>query len=136
MGHACLLWRSLRACALSPIMRIAPGSADEDDAGVDAGLGEVLVLGQEAVAGMDGVAAIKFARGGDQRRDVQVACRRLGAADGDRFIGQPDRQRILVRAGVDLTVRMSISRHARMIRRAISPCSQSIPFQFHVGLFE
>ncbi len=48
------------------------GGADEDDARVGARLREVAILGQEAVAGVDGLGAA-LARGGDDRGDVEVA---------------------------------------------------------------
>jgi hypothetical protein len=61
--------------------------ADEDDAVGRAGLGELLVLGEEAVAGMDGLGA------GGQRRaddlvDHQVGLARRRRADAHRLVGQ------------------------------------------------
>jgi hypothetical protein len=73
--------------------------ADEDDAGRGAGLGEFLVLGQEAVAGMDGLGA------GGQRRlddlvDHQVGLARRRRADADGLVGQAH----VARAGVGLGI--------------------------------
>ena len=48
------------------------GRADEGEVVLDADLGELGVLGQEAVAGMDGVGAGDLGRG-DDVGDVQVA---------------------------------------------------------------
>ena len=54
---------SALAAAFEPIARIAAGRrADEDDAGRGAGLGELGVLRQEAVAGMDRLGAAVAAR--------------------------------------------------------------------------
>ena len=61
--------------------------ADEDDAGIDAGLREVGVLRQEAVAGMDAVGARRL-RGGDQFVDAQIAVGRRRRADGVRLVGR------------------------------------------------
>ena len=51
-----------RACTLSPSASMAAGRrADPDQPGVDDGLGERGVLGEEAVAGVDGVGTGLFA---------------------------------------------------------------------------
>jgi hypothetical protein len=52
------------------------GRADEDDARFLAGLGELGVLGQEPVAGMDGVGPVAAGDGHDPR-DVQVGLQRI-----------------------------------------------------------
>ena len=57
--------------------------ADEHQAGGGAGVGEVAVLAQEAVARVHGVGA-RAARGVDQRVDVQVGAARLRRADRER----------------------------------------------------
>src|SRR6266496_3951435 len=61
------------ALALSPLRAIV--SADEGELVVQAGLGEGGVLCEEAPAGMDGAAACRR-RGGDDRRDLEVALAR------------------------------------------------------------
>ncbi len=75
------------------------GRADEDDAAVGAHLGEAGVLGEEAIAGVDGVAV------GEQRRaddvgDVEVALAAGGGADADLLVGHAHWQRVLVGLGV------------------------------------
>jgi hypothetical protein len=65
----------------------ARGRADERQAYPLTDLGEAGVLGEETVAGMDGVGARKFS-GGDDRRYVQVAAHRRRRADADRLVGQ------------------------------------------------
>ena len=61
--------------------------ADEGDVVAFQDLGKAGVLGQEAVAGMDGVSPGYLARG-HQARDVEVAFRRRRRADADAFIRQ------------------------------------------------
>ena len=58
------------------------------------------VLGEEAVAGMDGVGAAR-ARGVEQRLDVQIALARRRRADRDRLVGEPHVRRVGVGLGVD-----------------------------------
>jgi hypothetical protein len=60
--------------------------ADEGDARRRAGLGEVFVLRQEAVAGVDGVGAALGA-GGEDLVDAQVALARRRRPDGHRVVG-------------------------------------------------
>ncbi|MEY9646034.1 hypothetical protein ABIF07_002312 [Bradyrhizobium elkanii] len=77
------------------------GRADKDQSRrFDSG-GELGVLGQEAVAGMDGVGASAPRRGEDGRL-VEIGFRRLRRADIDRFVGEPDRKRVLIGLAVDL----------------------------------
>ena len=85
--------------------------ADEGQAGVGAGAGEAGVLGEEAVAGMHGVAA-GGEGGGDDAADVEVG----GGADaveGDRVVGLAGVQgaRVVAR-------RHRHRRHAELRRRA------------------
>src|SRR5206468_1352846 len=54
-----------------------------------------LVLGQEAVAGMDRVTA-GHDRGADHRRRAQVAPPCVGRPDADRLVGQLDGQRLAI----------------------------------------
>ena len=68
---------------------------DEGEVVRDARLRERRVLGQEAVAGVHGVAAGDHRRADDGRL-VQVALARLGRADADRLVGHADRQRVAV----------------------------------------
>ena len=78
-------------CTLSPRVAIACGRrTDPGQPGVDHGLREVGVLGQEAVARMHGVGAA--ARGDvEQLVDDEVGLGRGGAAQGERLVGQPRR---------------------------------------------
>src|SRR5450830_180735 len=78
--------------------RVGAG-ADEDEAGFLHALGEVGVLRQETVAGVDRFGVRHFG-GADDGGHVQVTQRRLGRADTDRFVGQLDVFRVLVRFGV------------------------------------
>jgi hypothetical protein len=60
---------------------------DEAQVGGFAHLGEIGVLGKEAVAGMDGVGVGDFGRA-DHRGDIQIAARALGGADADGLVGK------------------------------------------------
>ncbi len=63
------------------------------------GLGEVLVLGQEAVARVDRLAA-RHERRADDRRRREVGPPRVRRSDADRLVGESDRQRVAVRLAV------------------------------------
>jgi hypothetical protein len=63
--------------------------ADEDEAGVEAGLRELGVLGEEAVAGVDRVGA-GVGGGGEQALDVEVRVAHGGRADEDGAVGEAD----------------------------------------------
>jgi hypothetical protein len=73
---------------------------EELDARVLAGLRQVLVLAEEAVAGMQRVAA-GLLGGGDDLPDVEVALARLAAAEMDRVGGAANVQGRAVGIGVD-----------------------------------
>jgi hypothetical protein len=75
------------------------GRADPGDARVDHGLGEVGVLRQEAVAGVDAVGAGP-ARRVDDLVEHEVGLRRGGAAEREGLVGQPDERRVPVGVGV------------------------------------
>ena len=70
--------------------------ADEHEARALDLVGEVGVLGQEAVTRMDRLRVGDFRRG-DDRRNVQVALRRRRRADAHRFIGERDVLGVAVR---------------------------------------
>ena len=74
--------------------------ADELDVAGLADFGEVGVLRQQAVAGMDGVHVGDF-RGADHGRNVQIAQPELGRADADGFVGETHVQRVAVGLAVD-----------------------------------
>src|SRR5208283_919141 len=73
--------------------------ADELDVGGAADLGEVGVLAEQAVAGMDGVDAGDLG-GGDDGGDVEVALGGAGRADADGLVGEAHRQAVAVRLAV------------------------------------
>ncbi len=77
-----------RATILSPsCSRISARGPTKIDAGLVAGAGEVGVLGQKAVAGMDGVDLVLLGQG-DDAGDVEVGADRLaGLADAVGFVG-------------------------------------------------
>ena len=83
-------------------------------------LGEARVLGQKAIAGMDGVRAGDLASRHD-RRNVKIAVARGRRADADALVGELDVHRVLVGSRIDATVAMPSSLAARMTRSAISP---------------
>ena len=74
--------------------------ADEGEAALLDALGEVGVLRQEAVAGVDRL-GVGHLGGGDDRRHVEVALRRGGRADADRLVGELDVLRVAVGLGID-----------------------------------
>ena len=73
---------------------------DEGDVRCFADLGEIRVLGKEAIAGMNRVYVGDF-RGTDHLRDVQVAIAAAGRANADGFVGEPDMKRVAVGFGID-----------------------------------
>jgi hypothetical protein len=82
-----------RAAVLLPICAHgAGGRTDEDDAGPLARLGKRRVLAEEAVAGVDGVAA-GLLRDVDDLVDAQVALGRPRRPDGVGLVGHPHVQR-------------------------------------------
>ena len=76
------------------------GGADPGEPGVDDGLGEVGVLGQEAVAGVDRVGA-GLLGGVEDLVDDQVGVAGRRAAEGERLVGDAHVQRVAVGLGVD-----------------------------------
>ena len=74
--------------------------ADPDQAGVDDGLREVAVLGQEAVARVHRVGAGLLGDGHDLL-DVEVGVGRGRAAEAVGLVGEPHEQRVPVGVGVD-----------------------------------
>ena len=73
--------------------------ADELDVVRAADLGEVCVLGEEAVAGVDGV-DVGDLRGGDDVRDREIGLRARSRTDADGIV----RERQVVRSGVGFRV--------------------------------
>ena len=90
-----------RAEFLSPIARIAlRRRPDELDFAALADFGEVRVLGQKSVAGMNRIDVADFGRAHDAI-DLQITFRARRRADADRFVRQLDVQRIDVRLGIN-----------------------------------
>jgi hypothetical protein len=63
-------------------------------------LGEARILGEKAVAGVDGVGMADLGRR-DDRRDVEIGFRRRRRADADRLIGEADVHRVGVGGRMD-----------------------------------
>ena len=63
-------------------------------------LGEVRILRQQAIAGMNGVHVGDFGRA-DDRGNIQIALGQLRRPNADGFIGKADVQRIAVGLAVD-----------------------------------
>jgi hypothetical protein len=76
------------------------GGADPGEPGVDHGAGEVGVLGEEPVAGVDRVGA-GLLRGVDDLVDHEVRVARRGATQGERLVGRAHVQGVAVGLGVD-----------------------------------
>jgi hypothetical protein len=93
---------------LSPISDRLGRRADEDQSGLGDGLGEVGVLGQEAVAGVDGVDA-GLRRHLEDLVDVEVALGGGGRAEQVGLVGEADVRRV----AVDLAVDRDAGRRAR-----------------------
>ena len=74
--------------------------ADELQAGLAHGFGEVGVLGEEAVAGMDGLGP-GLEGGGDDLVAAQIALGRGAGADLHRLVGHAGERRAAVRLGDD-----------------------------------
>ena len=73
--------------------------SDPDQSGVDHGLREAGVLGEEAVAGVDGVGA-GLLGDGDDLGDVEIGVRRGRSAEAVCLVGEPDEERVAVGFGV------------------------------------
>src|SRR5580698_6378077 len=72
---------------------------DESDAPLGDGAGEVGVLGEEAVTGVDGVGAALL-DGAEDRLGVEVALGRRLAAEGVGLVGHADMQGVAIEVGV------------------------------------
>ena len=74
--------------------------ADPDDVVAFDDLGELRVLGEEAIAGMDRV-GVDDLGGRDDVGDVEVGFGRGRRADADRLVGEPDVHRVGVGGRMD-----------------------------------
>jgi hypothetical protein len=89
------------AASFSPIARIAAaGGPIEDEAGGLDRLGEIGVLGEKAVAGMDRLRA-GLARRVEDAVGAQIALGGGGGADAHRLVGHGDMLRRRVGVGID-----------------------------------
>ena len=113
--------------------------------------GEIGVLAQEAIAGMDGLGAVSLGRGEDAL-DVEIAFRRRRWTDMSRFIGQRTCRRRAVGVGVHGDARDAefaesphqahsdlaaigdeyLVEHARGQQKG-QACRSSLPFDSNVG---
>ena len=95
MGTPCFFMVA-RAFSFSPIMRVTSGGGPMNlmpQACAD--FGEVGVLAQQSVAGMDGVHVGDFRRA-DHGRNVEVAFAQPRRADADGLVGKAHVQRVAV----------------------------------------
>jgi hypothetical protein len=74
------------------------GRADEGEARGDDRLGELRVLGEESVSGMDRL-GVGHLGGGEDARDRPVARRRRRRADAHRLVGEPHVERLAIGLG-------------------------------------
>ena len=79
---------------------LVAGRPDERDVRRDADVGELGVLGEKAVAGMDRVGAGDLG-GGDDARNVEIRLARRRRADADVVVGEAHVQRFAIGLGVD-----------------------------------
>ena len=99
-GHAGVLHQLARLGLRAHGVDGARGRADERDAGLVAGAHERRVLGQEPVAGVDGLGP-RLLRHLEDLLDVQVALGRRAAAQQVRLVGALDVGRVAIGLGVD-----------------------------------
>jgi hypothetical protein len=79
---------------------VSGSRADEDEAAFLDALGEVGILGQKAVARMDGIRAGDLRRA-DDHAEVEIAFRRLRRTDTDCLVGELHVLLVAVGLGVD-----------------------------------
>ena len=87
-------------------------------------LGEARILGEKAVARMDGVGAGDFA-GRHDRRNVEIALARRRGPDANALVGELDVHRLLVRGRID-----GDSGDAELLRRAHDAQSNLSPVRY------
>ncbi len=97
--HAGLLHRAACARLVAHQPNHVRIGADEADVAGLADFGQIGALGQEAVAGMDGVGAGDLG-GADDGGHVQVAVGAARGTDADVLVGEPHVERMLVGFGV------------------------------------
>jgi hypothetical protein len=89
-----------RADLVAHLLDDPPRGPDEDQPGRLAGLGEAPVLGEEAVAGMDGP-GVRAAGRAEDPRHVEIALARGRGPDEDGLVGVGDVRPARVGLGVD-----------------------------------
>ena len=99
-GHAGPLHLAPRAHLVSHLLDDSPGRSDPDETRLLAGLGEAPVLGEKAVAGMNGLGAA-LAGGRQDALPVEIALPRGGGADEHGLVGIGDVGPAGVSLGVD-----------------------------------
>ena len=99
-GHLGLLHRLAGLFFFAHQARDFRRRADELDVRGAADFGEVGVLAQQAVAGMDGVDVGDFGSG-DDGGDIEIAVGGARRADADGFVGKADVERVAVGLAVD-----------------------------------
>ena len=74
--------------------------SDKVDVRRDAGLGELGVLGEKSIAGMNGVRTGDLRRG-DDARDIEIRLARRRRPDANVVIGKADVKRLAIGFGID-----------------------------------
>src|SRR5882672_11307415 len=115
LREPCVLHRFLGADLVAHHPDHLRARADPAQPGVLDHLGELRILAEESVAGMDRVGAADLRRGEDGG-NVQVALLRRRRTDADGLVREADVQRARVRGGVDRD-----GLHAQLARRADDP---------------
>src|SRR5262249_44785025 len=98
--YARLLHVGARADLVAHLLDDLPRGANEDAAGLLAGLGEAPVFREETVAGMDGLGA-RALGGVEDALDIEIALTGGSGADGYCLVSVPHVRPARVRLGVD-----------------------------------
>ncbi|MGY3295265.1 hypothetical protein ACVWWP_008332 [Bradyrhizobium sp. LM3.6] len=99
-GHAGLVHDLLGAGLVTHRRDRLRRRADEDQAGILAGLRKILVFGEETIAGMHCIRAAGFC-GRNDRGDVEIGLRRQGFADVHGLVRLPHMERVAIRIRID-----------------------------------
>ena len=99
-GHAALRGDGTRGVLQTEIAQVRGRGSDEYDAASRAGLGECGALAEKAIAGVDGLRAGAHS-GIEQRFHGEIALRRRGRTDLDRFIRRAHMERVAIGRGID-----------------------------------
>ncbi len=99
-GHAFLLHSGARLFLLAHQPCDLRRRADELDTAVAADFGEVGILAQQSVTGMDGLNIGDFSSA-DDRRNVEIAIVETWRTDADGFVGESHMQRVTIGLAVN-----------------------------------